>query len=42
VIAHIGGVPIEEMFLPALLTGGALWTGLRVALSRRRLEQEDS
>jgi hypothetical protein len=42
VIAHIGGVPVEEMLLPLLLTGGALWTGLRAALSRRHLEQEDS
>jgi hypothetical protein len=34
-LAHVGGVPVEEWLVPLVATGGGLVVALRAAWSRR-------
>lgn len=40
VLAHISGIPVEEVLLPLVYGGGAVWAAVRVAASRRRKRSE--
>lgn len=40
VIAHIGAVPVEELLLPLLGGGAALWPAVR-ALASRPLKRKE-
>jgi hypothetical protein len=35
-VAHVAGVPVEELFLPLLFGAGALYSGVGALISRRR------
>jgi hypothetical protein len=34
VIAHIWGLPVEELFMPVLYAGGVVWVAIRGVSSR--------
>jgi hypothetical protein len=38
-IAHVSGVPVEELLLPLVPGGGVLWLALRAAATRFRQPQ---
>ncbi|MCU1426870.1 MAG: hypothetical protein JWL83_870 [Actinomycetia bacterium] len=35
-IAHVAGVPVEELLVPLLLGAGALYSGVGALISHRR------
>jgi hypothetical protein len=35
-VAHVGGVPVEELLMPLLVTGGSLAVALRASCRRLR------
>jgi hypothetical protein len=41
-LAHVAGLPIEEMVLPLLFSAGALYTGIGAVLTYRRRTREES
>jgi hypothetical protein len=40
VIAHVSGMPVEELVGPIVLGAGALGIGVRALFSRRRMRRE--
>jgi hypothetical protein len=40
ILAHIAGIPVEELLTPFIIFAGAVFTGMR-ATSRRRLRRDD-
>jgi hypothetical protein len=35
-IAHVAGVPVEELLMPLLIGAGALYSGVGAVISHRR------
>jgi hypothetical protein len=35
-LAHVSGIPVEELMLPLLYGGGSLWLALRASVHGRR------
>lgn len=42
ILAHVAGVPVEELFLPLLFGAGALYTGIAGFIAHRRGSSEES